>query len=178
MGLYEALNLRQSQRNFNNSIPVTPEIISQALWSCYGVNREKHHPKTTPSAKGWFPLRIYIFLEEGVYLYEANTHTVEKIMDGDYRAMTGTQDLCKDARINFVMIADFKKKSAMDPDDEHKKRSMYMDTGHCAMGFSLFAAANNMKGVDRAMVEPDPILDLLGLKKGDFIFTLAFSLGY
>ena len=35
-----------------------------------------------------------------------------------------------------------------------------------------------MKGVDRAMVDDGPILELLGLNKEDYIFTLAFSLGY
>ena len=76
------------------------------------------------------------------------------------------------------MIADFKKKSLMDPDKAHKWRSMYLDTGHCAMGLGLFAASNNMKGVDRAMVETEPLLEFLGLKQGDYVFTLAFSLGF
>ena len=46
------------------------------------------------------------------------------------------------------------------------------------MGLYLFAASNNMKGVSRAMVDTDKLLELLGLKQGDYVFTLAFSLGY
>jgi len=178
MGLYEALNLRRSQRDFDNSKSITPEILSQSLWACYGVNREKNHLKTTPSAKGWFPLLIYIFLEEGVYLYDANTHTVKMTASGDYREKTGTQDFVKNARVNFVMIADFKKKSAMDPDEEHKRRSMYMDTGHCSMALYLFAAANKMKAVARATVDAETLVKFLGLDPEKYILTLAFSLGY
>ena len=63
-------------------------------------------------------------------------------------------------------------------DDDHKFRSMYLETGHCAMALGLFAAANDMQGVDRAMVEPDPLLEFLRLPKDDYVFTLAFSLGY
>ena len=180
MPLYEALNKRKSQRDFDPNKKIDANIISQALWSCYGLNRPEisKQLKTTPSAKGWYPLLIYLFMENGVYNYTAKNHTVTKILEGDYRAMTGTQDYVANARVNFVMIADFKKKSAMDPDDAHKTRSMYMDTGHCTMGLYLFAASNNMKGVSRAMVDTDKLLELLGLKQGDYVFTLAFSLGY
>ena len=118
-------------------------------------------------------------MEDGVYKYNPKQHNLIKLLKGDYRTYTGTQtSVVTSARANFVIIADFKKKSLIDPDDEHKRKVMYMETGHCAMGLSLFAAANNMKGVDRFMVEPDPLLDLLGLNKDDYIFNLAFSLGY
>ena len=49
MPLYEALNKRRSLRDFDDSIKVPYEILSQALWSCYGFNDEKH--RTVPSAK-------------------------------------------------------------------------------------------------------------------------------
>ena len=178
MPLYEALNQRKSSRDFDDSKKLNTEIISQALWCSYGINRPTKF-KTVPSAKGWYPLLVYVFLEEGVFQYSAKDHHLLKILEGDYRAMTGTQtSVVTSARANFVFIADFKKKSAMDGDDAHKLRSIYLDTGHVAMALSLFAASNNMKGVDRAMVDADPLLDLLQLNKEDYIFTLAFSLGY
>ena len=179
MPLYEALNKRESKRNFDPTKKVTPQIISQALWCCYGINRSQKKWKTVPSAKAWFPLLTYVFLEEGVYLYQADGHYLTKVLDGDYRAYTGTQTaIISKARVNFVFIAEFKKKSAMDGDDEHKKRSMYLDTGHVTMALSLFAASNNMQGFDRAMVDTKKLLDLLGLKEGDYYFTLAYSLGF
>ena len=46
----------------------------------------------------------------------------------------------------------------MDGEDEHKKRSIYMETGHCTMALSLFAASSGMKGVDRAMVDGNAVL--------------------
>jgi len=178
MPLYEALNLRSSQRDFDPTKKLNSQIISNALWSCYGQNRDGSL-KTIPSAKGWFPLIIYVFMEEAVYKYNPKQNNLVKVLNGDYRKYTGTQtSVVTSARANFVIIADFKKPSLIDPDDEHKRKVMYMETGHCAMGLSLFAAANNMKGVDRFMVEPGPLLDLLGLNQDDYIFNLAFSLGY
>jgi len=154
------------------------KVLSQALWSCYGVNRS-NGLLTTPSATGWHPLIVYVFIEEGVYKYVPSNHSLIRVLSGDYREMTGTQTkVVTTASVNFVLIADFMKKSSMDGDDEHKLRSIYLDTGHCTMALGLFAAANNMKGVDRAMVDVDPLLQLLGLQKGAYIFTLSYSLGY
>ena len=66
----------------------------------------------------------------------------------------------------------------MDGDDEHKTRCIYLDTGHATMALYLFASAYNMKGVTRAMVDSDAVLNLLGMNKEDYIITLTFSLGY
>ena len=175
--LYEAVNNRKSQRDFNNSIKVSAEIISQALWVCYGVREGKF--RTVPSAKAWYSLLTYVFLEEGVFKYNPTGHNLIKLFNGDHRALTGTQtSVVTNARINFVFIANFRKKSAMDGDDAHKFRSIYLDSGHVTMALSLYAAANNMKGVVRAMVEPDLLLEFLRLNKEDYIFTIAYSLGY
>ena len=175
--LYEAVNNRKSQRDFNNSIKVSAEIISQALWVCYGVREGKS--RTVPSAKAWYSLLTYVFLEEGVFKYNPTGHNLIKLFNGDHRALTGTQtSVVTNARINLVFIANFRKKSAMDGDDAHKFRSIYLDSGHVTMALSLYAAANDMKGVVRAMVEPDPLLEFLRLNKEDYIFTIAYSLGY
>ena len=175
--LYEAVNNRKSQRDFNSSIKVSAEIISQALWVCYGVREGKF--RTVPSAKAWYSLLTYVFLEEGVFKYNPTGHNLIKLFNGDHRALTGTQtSVVTNARINFVFIANFRKKSAKDGDDAHKLRSIYLDSGHVTMALSLYAATNNMKGVVRAMVEPDPLLEFLRLNKEDYIFTIAYSLGY
>ena len=176
MPLNEALSKRKSSRDFDPSIEITPEILSQALWSCYGTNRPNGY-KTTPSAVAWFPLLVYVFVEDGVYQYNATNHSLIKLLSGDYRIMTGTQTaVVTKAGVNFIFIADYNKPSSLD--DESKFKYIYLDTGHCSMALGLFAASNNMKGVPRAMVDIDPLLKLLKLDKENYVFTLAFSLGY
>ena len=178
MPLNEALSKRQSQRDYDETQKLSPQFLSQALWSCYGPNRDNGY-KTTPSAVAWFPLIVYVFLEDGVYKYDPSNHSVNKFLEEDYRYMTGTQtDVVTKAAADFVFIADCKKESSMGDDVEHKKRSIYLDTGHSTMALYLFAASNNLKGVARAMVDADPLLELLGLNKEDYIFTLSFSLGF
>lgn len=176
MPVYEALNKRMSKRDFDPAPKLTREVLSQALWCAYGVNRIESQLRTVPSAMAWLSLKTYVFLEEGVFLYNPEEHSITKVLDGDHRAETGTQTMVKDAQVSFVFICDFKKETEMD--DDHKIRSMYLDTGHVTMGLSLFAAANDMKGFDRAMVDKSKIYELLGIKEDDYYFTLAYSLGY
>ena len=177
MTLNEALNKRHSSRDFDGSKDISLEMLSQALWSCYGPNRPNNY-KTTPSAVAWYPLLVFVFLKDGIYRYVPAEHSIIKLLDGDYRAKAGTQDYVADASVNFVFIADYYKKSSMDGDDDHKLKSIYLDTGHASMALNLVASAYNMKGVTRAMVDGDAILDLLKINKEDYKVTLAFSLGY
>ena len=122
---------------------------------------------------------IYIFLEEGVFKYESSNHVLIKILNGDHRHMTGTQtDIVTKARANIVLIGDLKKQSRIEDDINQRLLAIHLDTGHCTMGLSLFAASNNMKGVVRAMVDSDSLLELLGLTNEDYIFSLSYSLGY
>ena len=178
MPLNEAFNKRQSQRDYDETKKLSPQLLSQALWSCYGANRD-NGLKCTPSAVALFPLTVYIFLDDGVYKYDPSNHSIIKLLEGDYRYMTGTQtDIVTKAAANFIFIGDLKKESPIGDDIELKKRFIYLDTGHSTMALYLFAASNNLKGVTRAMVEVDPLLELLGLNKKEYIFSLSFSLGF
>ena len=40
MPLNEALSKRQSQREYDETQKLSPQLLSQALWSCYGANRD------------------------------------------------------------------------------------------------------------------------------------------
>ena len=177
MTLNEALNKRHTSRDFDGSKDISLEMLSQALWSCYGPNRPNNY-KTTPSAVAWYPLLVFVFLKDGVYRYVPAEHSIIKLLDGDHRAISGKQGYVANASVNFVFVADFYKKSAIDGDDEHKLRCIYLDTGHASMALYLFASAYNMKGVTRGMVDGDAVLDLLKINKEDYKVTLAFSLGY
>ena len=93
MPLYEALSKRRSSRNFDPSIKISLETLSQALCNCYGFREGKY--RTVPSAKSWYSLITYLFLEDGVYKYNPAGHVLIKLIDDDYRKMTGTQTALK-----------------------------------------------------------------------------------
>ena len=176
MGLYEALNHRKSSRDFDGSKDFPEELLSQALWSCYGVTEYNH--RTVPSDNGWYPLLTYVFLKDGVYQYIPETHALIKFKDGDHREISGTQtEAVTAAGVNFVFVADIQKESKI-PDEKSKRLAIKYDTGHLTMVLSLFASANNMKGVVRGNFNTYKIFDFLELESKTNEITLAFSLGY
>jgi SagB-type dehydrogenase family enzyme len=178
MPLYEALNHRKTSRDFNESADISLELLSQALWSCYGFAEDNH--RTVPSTKGWYPFIIYVFTKDGVFKYNPENHELLKLFDDDYRILTGTQtEVVTKAAVNFVFIGDLRKESSkMYDDDNLKKLAMHYDIGHISMNLYLFASANNMKSVLRGNYDSSTILKFLGLSKNDYVLDLTFSLGY
>ena len=177
MPLFEALSNRKSSRDFNDSIKVTPEIISQALWSCYGI--KQGNLRTVPSSKAWYPFTVFLFLEEGVFTYNPEGHELTKVFDGDHREVTGTQtEIVTKARVNFVFVADLNKPSILPDSKTARKTSAMADIGHITMTLYLFASAYKMKGIARGSFDEAKILTFLGLRKEDYYLPLTFSLGY
>ena len=65
------------------------------------------------------------------------------------------------------------------PEDKAIRREIVKaDIGNITMALSLFAAANNMKGVIRGEFSQQAIFDFLNLNSNDYYMPLAFSLGY
>ena len=176
MPLYEALNLRKSLRNFDPDKKVSIETLSQALWSCYGIREGIF--RVVPAAKAWYPFIIYVFIEDGVYKYNPIDHSLLKVFDGDHREITGTQKALTKAAVNFVFVADLKMKGKPAEDMKLRREIVKVDLGNLTMALSLFASANNMKGVIRGNLYAEKILEFLGLNKEDYYLSLAYSLGY
>jgi SagB-type dehydrogenase family enzyme len=67
MPLNEALARRESVRRFSGE-PLTPEEISQLLWSAQGITRA-WKARTAPSAGALYPLEIFLAARDGVFRY-------------------------------------------------------------------------------------------------------------
>ena len=63
-------------------------------------------------------------------------------------------------------------------DKKFRRELAKVDIGNLTMALSLFASANNMKGVIRGNFNEKMILDFLNLSPNDYYMLLAFSLGY
>ena len=63
-------------------------------------------------------------------------------------------------------------------DKKYRREAAKLDIGNITMALSLFASANNMKGVIRGNFDECAILKFLNLRKDDYYMPLAFSLGY
>jgi nitroreductase len=84
-----ALENRESSHDFSE-IALTPQEVSQILWSAYGYSfledlstRTQH--RTVPSAYASYPLKVYFANSSGIYEYEPSNHSISLRVDGDKR---------------------------------------------------------------------------------------------
>jgi len=120
ISLSEALNKRKSWRNFSPQ-SLNLEEISQILWSGGGKRLDAVTGATRvyPSAGATYPLEIYLIvgkkgvegLEEGVYLYDEEENSLEKVLSGDIRkdlanACLG-QGFISEAPISIAIVAEY-----------------------------------------------------------------------
>lgn len=103
--LMQVLHERHSTRSFADK-PIPVEILSSLLWAAQGVNRDDPDYRTAPSSRNSNEIEIYVVLPQGTYLYRPETHRLEKVVQGDMRAATGTQEFAATAPLNLVYVVD------------------------------------------------------------------------
>ncbi|MDR1577053.1 MAG: nitroreductase family protein [Deltaproteobacteria bacterium] len=83
MPLNEAFNKRRSRRNFVDKT-LDMDILSQILWSAFGVNREAGKMRTIPTSHNRQNLKVYAILKSGIYLYDGEAHILTLQSKGDF----------------------------------------------------------------------------------------------
>ena len=171
--LMQVFNLRQSSRAFTTA-PIPPQEISNILWAAFGINREDGK-RTAPSSRNIQDIDIYVFIPEGVFLFNAKENKLDPVLSEDLRGMTGTQDYVKSAPLNLVYVSDQSKMGKSSIDD--KNITSGADAGFIAQNVYLYCASQNLGTVIRASVDKKPLSDKLILKSGQII-VLAQTIGY
>ncbi|MDR1671396.1 MAG: SagB/ThcOx family dehydrogenase [Alistipes sp.] len=174
--LLAALQARSSTREYTAD-PLTLEQLSGVLWAAAGQNRPDGR-LTAPSAMALYPIRTYAVLPGGIYLYNAPTHTLTRVAEGDHRNLAGLQDFVYTAPLNIVYVADLaaygERRAQMAESD-----IMYlcaMDAAGYCQNANLWAAANGMGSVTRAGARGAEFLAAIGAPD-TFRFVLAQTVG-
>ncbi|MDH4198442.1 MAG: nitroreductase family protein [Candidatus Aminicenantes bacterium] len=135
--------------------PLPLQTLSNLLWAAFGVNRPEmglmgKPGRTAPSASNSQEIDLYICVEKGVYVYEADVHHLAPVAAGDFRARAGRRAAVK-APVNIFYVVDLKKyvvgsgqpdRSIGDP--EVQKSYYYTGTGFIAQNVYLFAASQGL----------------------------------
>jgi len=82
MNFEETLWRRSSIRNFTTE-PVSIEDLSTILWSAYGVRDDGQ--RTVKPINGTHATTIYVLLEDAVYRYQPENHSLVVFKPGDFR---------------------------------------------------------------------------------------------
>jgi SagB-type dehydrogenase family enzyme len=171
--LMQCLKERRTTREFSAEV-VKPQILSNLLWAACGINRDDGH-RTAPSAMNNQETDIYVFLAEGIYRYDAQTHALTPVQAGDCRAAAGRQEFVKDAPVNLVYVADLSKMGDMSASD--KDLYSAADVGFIAQNVYLYCASEGLDCVVQGWIDRDQLAQTLKLTKNHKVI-LAQTVGY
>ena len=174
MPLNEAATLRHTEREFTDAV-ITPQELSDLLYVAAGVNRD-NGLRVYPVGKGVQDMFVYVFNKEGVYKFDAPSHSLELITEGDHRQDTGTPTYIGRAAVNLVYVQDINLWNAEDKPRETIERWGFAHTGAIMQNVYLFAASKGWNSAVRGSFEARKIGRILDLNK-DQIITLVQSIG-
>ncbi|HTS30842.1 MAG TPA: SagB/ThcOx family dehydrogenase [Bryobacteraceae bacterium] len=179
--LMEALTLRKTNRNISEE-KLSPQMLSNLLWAAWGVNRPDTGGRTAPSAMNVQEINLYVFLPEGVYLFDGPSHSLRPVLAGDHRAATGTQPDAGKAPLSLVYVADFDKyttgrggRGVTDADLQTAWSNAH--AGFIGQNVYLFAASEGLASCFRAMLDSPALSKLLGLRASQKVLY-GQSIGY
>jgi nitroreductase len=167
----EALNDRKTTRNMSDE-KLSPQMLSNLLWAAFGINRPSSRGRTAPSARNLQEVDIYVFLTEGVYLFDAVSHTLKPVLGGDYRAKTGQQAGVGKPPVSLVYVTDLDKVSS-----PSQPAWTHADCGFIGQNVYLFAASEGLASWFRALVDGAALAKLLSLRANQKVLY-AQGIGY
>lgn len=172
--LMQVLQDRQSVRSFKPDT-LSLQLLSDLCWAAFGINRPESGGRTAPSARNRQEIDVYVALQKGLFLYEAQTHQLNLITDQDLRSHTGTQPFVGEAPLNLVYVADLVKMG--DGPEETKIPWANADAGFISANVYLFCASEGLGTVVRGMVDREKLAPLMQLRPDQRII-LAQTVGY
>jgi len=156
--LAESLRRRRTIREISGR-KLPAQLLSNLLWAACGTNRRKgpfgYGGITAASASNSQEIDVYVALEEGAYLFDAQRHRLIRVAAGDLRALAigrGQRDtVTMRAPVQLVYVADVHRlthtRGFQEPglhDVEVQKSYYYVDTGLIAANVYLFAASQGL----------------------------------
>jgi nitroreductase len=172
--LAQALKLRRSIREYDPR-PLPPPVLSELLWSAYGVNRPATADRTAPSWRHARETEVYAVMADGVWRYDAAKHVLVPYLAGDVRAQTGVQDFVGTAPLNLVYVSNAEHMSGVSREEQHRVAAA--DIGFIGQNVYLYCASEALACVFRASLDTERLARTLGLAETQFIM-FSQTVGY
>ncbi|GAH04546.1 unnamed protein product, partial [marine sediment metagenome] len=137
LAVMQALSVRASVREWSDQ-KLSLQDLSDLLWAANGVNRPDEGKRTASSAMNAQDIDIYVFIEEGVYLYDAFKQILNPVCSGDFRSLPGKTA----APVNLVLVSDISRFRR--GEDSLKLTWAAMDAGIVSQNISVFCAATEL----------------------------------
>lgn len=161
MSLLEALQLRQSTRDFDPAALDT-QTLSNLLWAAAGINRPALGGRTAPSAMNAQEVQLHVAMPQGLSRYEPQGHLLQTRVHSDMRRVTGYQDFVDKAPLDLIYVADHRTMTMVPA--AHRDRYAFASAGAMAQNVHLFCAANGLGTVIRAWFDHHALSQAMGLE--------------
>lgn len=174
LSLMKALEQRRSSREFSGKKIPLP-VLSDLLWSGFGMNRPESDHRTAPSAMNSQEVDIYLASAEGLWLFEAKPHRLQPVLSEDIRGLTGGQSYVTKAPLALIFVADLSRLTRAKPDQ--RERYAGIDTGYVSQNIYLFCASEGLATVVHEVSNRKKLAEKMRLRPDQKII-LAQSVGY
>ncbi len=180
----KALSVKASATEWS-SRELTLQDLSDLLWAANGLNRPDENKTTASSAMNAHDVDIYVFLQQGVFVYDFIKHELTPVLNGDFRSEIFQQqrpardsdaaEAPSEPPIQTILISDVSRFPAGTPQLKYEWGAI--DTGIISQNISLFCAATGLKTRPRASMDREKIKQLLQLTESQYVF-LNHPVGY
>ncbi|MDR1092483.1 MAG: SagB/ThcOx family dehydrogenase [Prevotella sp.] len=164
--LMEALNERQSNRNFDSSKQLSTQTLSDLLWAAYGFNRSEK--RTVPSSQNRQEVDVYVMISTGVYFYDAKANKLIMKEKGDLRDVLGQPEISKSAPVSLIYVINL---------DKNGRETGYMDAGFPVQNVYLYCASAGLGTVARGSFKKPDVHNALKLTEQQEV-VLVQPVGY
>ena len=170
----ESIARRRSVRRFKPE-SLSLSQLSQVLWSAQGIT-SGGGLRAAPSAGATYPLEVYVFvgrggvegLEEGVYHYNVENHSLNLHKGGDLRQQLSFaalgQGFIVQAPLDIVICAVYERTAWRY--GQRTKRYVHMEAGHVGENIHLQAVALGLAVVMVGAFSDDDVSRVMGLERG------------
>lgn len=157
----EAFSLRASNTDFSDR-KFSLQDLSDLLFAANGVNRKDIKKRTAPSAMNAQDIDVYVFLQEGVYLYDAFQGVLNPVVAGDQRILAaGPQESVAKAPVILLMVSDI---SRFNLPETMKLENAAKDAGIVSQNINIFCAGTGFITRTRGSMDLAKIKSILSLK--------------
>jgi SagB-type dehydrogenase family enzyme len=162
--LREALTKRCSQRSYTGQA-LSAQQLSDLFYSACGMNRKSDKKLTIPTARNIQDVVLYAATAEGVYRFDAATHTLKLLKKGDFRAQFGMQKAMFSKAAVVLIYTSNLTKFNFGVSNVEKMTYAGVHAGFAIQNVGLFCAAEGLGNVVVGSYDRKNTPALLGLGK-------------
>ncbi len=163
----KTLSHRASQSEFDTA-SLKLQDLSDLLWAANGINRPEIGKRTAPSAQNAQDIDIYVFMESGIYLYNAKDHILELVLEGDNRNLfSGRPEEQPLPPVICLLVSDISRFRF--GDNSLRKEWAAMDAGIVSQNICVFCASVGFATRPRAGMNKDKLRAILKLSDTQYL---------